>query len=806
MAFRLLSFFSHFFVGCCFLLHSLVLVAQTKPTATIKGKVVSENGTALELATVGILGTSLATTTDSQGFFQLEVPAMQPLVLVIKYLSYKDERRSLQLKDKEILQITFRLQEQTNSLDSVEVTNKDEQRGEASTIIINPLQARKTPTPFGDAMDLVKGIGLGVVTTSELSSAYAVRGGSFDENLVYVNNMEVYRPFLVTAGQQEGLSFPNPDLIKEIKFSAGGWQPKFGDKLSSVLNIEYKTPTKFAASASVSLLGATAHLEATTKNKRSSLIIGARHKSARYFLNTLPTQGSYLPQFTDIQTIANIAIGKRQSPHRKAEPQTMLTLLLSYAQNRYQVIPRFRKTEFGTFNQSLSLSIDFEGQEMMNYDTWQSSLRLTHHFSRQFTSNLILSGVNTQEREYSNVEAFYRLCDINTQVAVTSGQDRCSVVRGLGTLFDYRRNALNANLFAVETRNEYRQSADHTLEFGAKYNAELIEDNISEYSFSDSADYAKISNRLQTTNILNTNRLSGYVQQNHRWGNHTLTYGFRLNYWNLNQQTLFSPRVQYAVKPNWKKDIVFNLAAGYYQQPPFYRELRDFEGRINRNLKAQTSIHFIGGLTWDFLYWGRPFRLLSEGYYKYLDNVVPYDVDNVRLRYYAQNSAVAFVSGIDTRLSGEFIKGTDSWIGISLMTAQEKLDGDSRGFVRRPVDQRLTATLSFEDHLPKNPTIRMNMRMLYGTGLPFGVPNQPQYRAALAGSSYWRVDIGFSKIFYVKGNKDRSIWVGLEVLNLLGNNNVISYLWIKDYASNSYAVPNDLSQRFFNLRVIGRLN
>jgi hypothetical protein len=799
--FKLITFFASLL-----LLFGQIQAQQTQKTAWLKGKITTPDQKPLELATISILGTSQATTTNKEGYFELQVPANQTLIFVFKYLSYTEERRNLNLKTGETKYLNIALKETANNLDSVVVTNKDEQRTEASTLVIDPLQIRKTPTPFGDAMDIVKGIGLGVVTNSELSSAYAVRGGSFDENLVYVNNMEVYRPFLVTGGQQEGLSFPNPDLIKEIKFSAGGWQPKFGDKLSSVLNIEYKTPTKFAASASLSLLGATAHIEGCTKNKRSSFLIGARHKSARYFLNTLPTQGAYLPLFTDIQALANIAIGKHQAPHRRAEAKTMLTILFSYAQNRYQVIPQFRRTEFGTFSQSLALSVDFEGQETMNYDTWQSSLRLTHHVSNKITTNLILSGVNTQEREYSNVEAFYRLCDINTQVAVSSGQDRCSVVRGLGSLYDYRRNALDANLFAIESRNEYRQHENHTLEFGAKYNAEFIEDNLSEYNFSDSANYVMLGNRLNTTHILNTNRLSGYVQQTHRLNRHSFTYGFRLNYWNLNQQTLFSPRIQYTFKPNWKKDIIFNAALGYYQQAPFYRELRDFEGNINRNLKAQTSIHAIAGLTWDFQYWGRPFRLLTETYYKHLTNVVPYDVDNVRLRYYAQNNAIAYTTGIDARLSGEFIKGTDSWVGISLMTAQEKVEGNERGFIRRPVDQRLTATLSFEDHLPKNPTIRMNMRMLYGTGLPFGVPNQPEYRAVLSGSSYWRVDIGFSKIFYVKGNKDRSIWVGLEVLNLLGNNNVISYLWIKDYANNSYAIPNDLSQRFFNLRVIGRIN
>ncbi|MFY7786385.1 MAG: TonB-dependent receptor, partial [Thermoflexibacteraceae bacterium] len=327
-----------------------------------------------------------------------------------------------------------------------------------------------------------------------------------------------------------------------------------------------------------------------------------------------------------------------------------------------------------------------------------------------------------------------------------------------------------------------------------------------EYNFVDSADYVTISNLLEAANTLNSSRLMGYVQQNHSLNRHTITYGLRANYWDLNGQFLLSPRLQYAYKPNWKKDIVFNLAVGYYQQPPFYRELRNYQGQLNLNLKAQTSVHLIGGMNYDFKYWDRPFRLIAEAYYKYLTNVVPYDVDNVRLRYYAQNNAVAFTTGIDARLSGEFIKGTDSWIGVSVMTAQEKVDGDERGFIRRPVDQRFTLTMNFEDHLPKQPTWRMNFRMMYGSGLPFGVPNDPTQRAVLSGNNYWRVDIGFSKIIYLQNRKDRSLWLGLEILNLLGNNNTISYLWIKDYGNRSYAIPNGLSQRFINLRAIFRWN
>jgi hypothetical protein len=791
------------FLFLSFLFFSYCAIAQN---ATITGTIKDENNLPLEFVTIGILGTSKGTNTDSKGKFTLQVTANQALIVVIKHISYKEERKTITVSEGKTYLLNLRLKEKIANLDSIEVTNKDEKRIEISQVTINPVKLKEIPSPFGDAMDIVKVIGLGVVTNSELTSAYSVRGGSFDENLVYVNNMEVYRPFLVSNGQQEGLSLPNPDLIKEIKFSAGGWQPKFGDKLSSVLNIEYKTPTKFAGSASGSLLGYTAHLEGATKNQRLSFLAGVRHKSARYLFNTFDTQGSYLPQFTDFQGLVNYRIGKKMALHRANEGKTTLTVLFNYAQNRYQTVPQSRRTEFGSFFQALSLFVAFSGQENMNYDTWQGSMRLTHHFSEKFTSNLIVSGVNTQEREYSNTEGSYRLSDINTNISRNSGEDRSGTIRGQGKLFDYRRNALNAEIITAESRNEFRQNTNNTLEFGAKYSNEIINDNLNEYSFIDSADYVRITNRIATSNNLNTNRLSGYVQQNHSLGRHTITYGFRLNYWDFSRQTLFSPRLQYSLKPNWKHDFMFNAAIGYYQQPPFYRELRNYQGEINPNLKAQSSIHVIGGMSWDFRAWDRPFRLISETYYKYLTDVIPYDVDNVRLRYYALNNAVAYTAGIDTRLSGEFIKGTDSWIGISFMTAQEKVAGDSKGFIRRPVDQRMTVTLNFEDQLPKNPTVRMNMRMLYGTGLPFGIPNQPQQRAVLNGEAYWRVDIGFSKIIYIKGNKNRSVWLGLEVLNILGNSNVISYLWIKDYANNSYAIPNNLSQRFLNLKAIVRLN
>ncbi len=782
---KILFFLALFFLSCL----------QLSLAQTISGRVSNNLGQAVPLVNIALQGKNIGTTSDSLGYYRLEVP-QGSYTLVFSHVSYLSVNKKITLKKGENLKIDVVLNVRIQTLKEVEIKeSQDKTRAEAGTIDLNPNTLKNIPSPFGDFNQAISTIGLGVSGNSELSSAYNVRGGNFEENLVYVNNIEIYRPFLVRAGQQEGLSFINPEMVRSVEFSSGGWQAKYGDKLSSVLSISYKKPKEFHASFSAGMLGGSGHIEGSTKNQKFSYLIGVRQKLGRYLFNTLPTRGEYFPNFTDVQSFFNIDIGK------KAE----LSVLLSYARNRYLTVPQTRKTDFGTFNQTLRLTVDFRGQEAMNYDTWQIGTNLAYYLSEKFITRIMFSGMKTLEREFINTEGGYRLCDVNTDLN-SPDFNTCLFIRGFGSLYNYGRNFLDAQIFAAENRNEYRFNNKRKIEFGVRFSNEHIEDKINQYNFIDSADYVTITEKLNTAISLNSSRLTAYIQQAHWIGERqTLTYGIRLNYWSLNNQWLFSPRIQYAVKPKWKKDILFSTSLGLYQQPPFYRELRNFEGQLNKDLKAQASVHAIVGMDWNFKKWNRPFKFISELYYKHLTNVIPYDMDNMRLRYYAQNNAVAYAVGADFRISGEFVEGTESWFNLGLLSTKEKVEGDERGFIRRPTDQRITLTIFFEDHLPNNPTVRVNMRLMYGSGLPFGVPEQPQNRAIFNGAEYRRVDIGFSKIFELKDKKYlESVWLGVDILNLFGIDNKISYLWIPDYLGNQYAVPNGLSQRFFNLRVVLR--
>ena len=789
------------------LLFSLIchqVFAQTQ-TATLKGTVLNADRKPIALATVGILNTSLGSVTNSKGVFTLEVPANETIILAVQHIEYNAKKLSITLKPDEVKEITISLTKGSFTLDEVEIEGKRDEiriREEAGSMSIDAKTVLANVSAFGDFNQALTGQ-LGVVGNNELSSAYQVRGGNFDENLVYVNNMQVYRPFLVRSGQQEGLSFINPNLVESIEFSAGGWQPKYGDKLSSTLNITYKEPTRLAGSLSAGLLGGSAHLEGTTKKQRFTHVTGVRYKSARYLLGTTEIEGDYFPRFVDLQTFMTLKLGKSD--------RTKINFLGSFASNRYEVIPSSRESTFGTFQQVLRLFVAFEGAENLDYDTWQGGLKLSHKVSDKLTTNFIVSGMTTRERERINVEGGYRLCDIDRNTA-SSTFNQCVLVRGIGTNFEYARNALDASIYSLESRNEL-ELGKQLIEFGFRYDRQEIQDELYEYEFTDSADFVDITNRLISDNELLSNTFSGYVQTSmYLSEKQKLTVGTRATYWDVNGQLLVSPRIQYAVEPNWERDVILRFAAGLYQQAPFYRELRDFDGNINRDLKGQSSLHLIAGMDYTFKMWGRPFKLLSEVYYKRLWNVVPYDVDNVRLRYYANNDAEAKVVGFDVRLSGEFIKDAESWFNISVLSAREDVAEDGRGFIRRPSDQRITFGMFFQDHFPNDPTWKVNVKLLYGSGLPYGPPNSFEQRQSLsAGSEHKRLDIGFSKllIYNIKDRFSRekrleSLWMGLDILNILGVDNPISFNWISDFANRQYAIPNSLSQRFFNFRIVAR--
>jgi len=776
-------------------------VAQT--TATLNITVQDSVGAPIPFAAVQEQLTKRGGSTDSLGRLRLVLPAQTKLQMVVSHSEYQMQRFSVSLKPGETREMTILLRLKTTLLQGVEITESKQERTQAGSLNISPKTLKQVPTPFLDFNQaLLSGGALGIMGNNELSSSYAVRGGNFDENLVYVENIQVYRPFLVRAGEQEGLSFIYPEMVSNVSFSSGGWQPQYGDKLSSVLNVSYKRPTESSGSVILGLLGGSTHLEGASRSKKFRYVIGARHKTSRYLLNTLETDGEYLPRFTDFQSWLTYDL----SGKNKRRGTTTLGLLTSYARNRYELLPASRVTTFGTFNQVFRLNVLFVGSEELRYDTFQSGLKLSHNFSDKLRSDLIVSGVSSREREFVNVEGGYRLCDVNTNTN-SSNFNQCELIRGFGSQFRYARNLLEVGLWAVESRNEWYVAEGHEQAFGLRYDRERIADELYEYTFFDSADFVQANDLSISGNNLESYRLSGHWQHTFRPnGQHELTVGGRFHYWSLNEQWLLSPRLQYAYSPVWDTDVVFRAAVGVYQQPPFYRELRDFSGNLNLDLKAQSATHFIVGADFNLRMWGRPFKLITEAYHKQLRDVIPYDLDNVRIRYYATNDASARVTGADLRLSGEFIPGTQSWFNLSLLSAKENVGFDERGYIRRPSDQWVTVSVFFEDHLPNDPSIRVTLRTLYGSGLPYGPPNNPDFRTSLRSASrYLRSDVGFSKVFKMRETSSlESVWVGLEVLNLFGVDNNISFTWVPDFRGFQYAVPNSLSQRFFNLRTVVR--
>ena len=762
------------------------------------GKVTSfQTGNPLPEANIFLAGTSLGTNTDSLGRYQLSVPANRQITIVFRFVGYDSIFFDLQLNENETRTLNTSLREAVQVLKTVNIVSESTRR-ESSVVTISPRSAGVLPSPFGDFTKILTMLP-GVVSNSELSTGYSVRGGNFDENLVYVNGIRIYRPFLARAGRQEGLSFVNTDLVKEARFYAGGWQSNFGNKLSSVLDVTYKIPDKIKGSVTLGLLGGSAYLEGATSERRLQYLICARHKRAQYLLNTLDVNGEFIPTFTDIQTYVNLNAGK-QHPE-----QTQIGLLFSYAQNRYQVIPKTRETEFGTFSSALRFLVAFEGQESLNYDTWQSGISLLHRLSNDFSIKFTVSGVKSFEKEYSDVEGGYRLCDVDKNPA-SSSFNECVSIRGIGTEFFHARNTLESTLLMADVKGGYALNSKNYFEFGLDYSFNDFDDYLEEYAFVDSADFSEIKNQVLITNQTVANMTGGFVQHSVRTGQSgELVYGFRFSYRDMNKQWLFSPRMQYSLQPAWNSDYVFKAAVGLYQQQPLYRELRNFNGVVNRNVKAQQSLHVIAGLDHNFLFWLRPFKWTAELYYKYLWDVIPYDVDNIRIRYYGENLAVAYAAGMDMRISGEFIPGTESWFSLGLLTTREDLSNDKRGFVRRPSDQHLTVSVFFEDHLPDNPSMRVNLGFIYGSGLPFGPPGNLENRSVFNGDSYQRVDIGFSKIFFLtRASRLESIWLSLEVLNLFGIENTISYTWIQELSGNFIAVPNTLTNRFFNIKLTFR--
>ncbi|MCX6294984.1 MAG: TonB-dependent receptor plug domain-containing protein [Bacteroidetes bacterium] len=825
------------------ILSSTFLFSQN--TAIVFGKITDSENQPIEDLGISILGASQSPVfTDSKGEFSYSIPAGVDVIIVFNNINFTQVQRTINLAAGERLDISRKMSSRGVTIGIVEIT--DENRFKDLTRL-DPINITHIPTASQDFNAILFTLP-GVSSRNELSSSYSVRGGNFDENLVYVNGIEVYRPFLTRSGQQEGLSFINPDLVSSVLFSAGGFEAKYGDKMSSVLDVQYRKPRKFAGTVSGSLLGSNLHLEGSSKNYRFTWLVGARYKTNKYLLGKTDSKGDYKPFFADVQMYATYDITTNWE----------LDFLGNYASNKYQFIPQNRETDFGTLDKALRFKIYFDGQEIDKFNTMMGALSAIYNDNAQkLNLKFIGSAFHSKENEAFDIQGQYFIGELETDFGKPNFGDVVSE-RGIGTFINHARTNLDAYIFSAEHKGTYTEGKKQLL-WGVKYSNEQITDKLSEWKYVDSAGFSiptpygpilnpgdiTLQDVVKQKINLSSNRLSGFVQGSltkltKDTSTISATLGIRANYWDFNNQALIGPRGTFGIKPNWKRDFLFKFSSGYYYQPPFYRELRGPDGIINKDIKAQTSIHFVLTSDYNFKSWKRPFKFTAEAYYKYLDNLIPYEVDNVRIRYSAKNNAKGYATGIDLKINGEFVKGLESWASLSVMETQEDIKGDfyydyynsdgekivpgytannvktdsikyTPGYIYRPTDQRVSFGLFFQDNIPKRPDIKMHLNLLFGTGVPFGPPGSQRYQQVFRMPPYRRVDIGFS-YEALKENRTvkpkspgrfvRSLWISLEVFNLLGTNNTVSYIWVEDVTNRQYAVPNYLTQRQLNLRTI----
>jgi hypothetical protein len=779
-------------------LYSLIILVTTVlfgQQGSVFGKVQDKDGQPLGGATIQVSGTN-GIITDENGKYEIQLPVGR-YTFTVSFVGYRTRSVTLNINQGAFIQYDFNLREDTRQLEELQIVDQLDPSEEAPNVTaISAQSAKGLPSAFGDFSKILVTLP-GVSSNNEFSSAYSVRGGNFDENLVYVNEIPVYRPFLSTAGRQEGLSFVNPEMVSNIRFSAGGWESKYGDKLSSNLTILYQEPDTLSGQLTVGMLGGTTTLQHKISD-RVRYVTGVRYRDSRYLLGSTEIKGQYFPTYTDVQTLMTFDLTDKDAAQRN---KTKLHWLSYYGRNRYLTEPESQITQFGSVGANFRIQTAFDGQELLNYDVYQSGLNLSHIWSGKWLSRFIVSGVYTQEREYFDVEGFYRICDVDNNPGADPND--CVIVRAIGTNYNYGRNFLQAFVGTAEFRNEHLLNVNNIFEWGIGLNKTNIEDQLREYSFNDSADFVNLNRSVFNSLNLDAINYTGYAQHCIFFNDsiHSLIGGIRFNYWSYNNELITSPRISYQFRPKWVKPTIFTFSIGSYQQFPFYRELRTQDGQLRSNPKAQKSIHYIASMERVLTLWGRPFFFNSELYYKRLSRLIPYDIDNVRIRYLDQNNAIGYAAGMDFRINGEFIPGTQSWFSLGLLTTQENIAGDGKGFVRRPSDQHINMAIYFEDHMPNDPSLRIYLNMVYGSGYPVGPPNDITLRNVFSGDAYYRVDIGLSKEIKLRNQKLQSLAIRAEVLNALGADNTLSYSWIQDFGGNQFAVPNSLSARFLNLKV-----
>lgn len=840
-------------VSVAFVLFCGFVFAQN--LATVKGTVKDSTGKVYDGVYIAVLENAKYNTySDPKGYFELKVPAGKKITLIFSSLNIETQKGELQLNPGEVISINAIVTEKVNQLKDAVIKADRTQENQASTVDVKVQQQLPSVNEGIEAYLVYQ---LGVTKSNELSSNYSVRGGNFDENLVYVNDFEVYRPFLIRSGQQEGLSFVNTNMVSNVKFTSGGFQARYGDKMASVLDVTYKKPKKFGGSLYGSLLGFGGHLEGCDKKQRFTFLVGVRQRLSQYILNSLEEKGQYSPNFLDVQGYFTF----------QATEKLGIDYIVNYARNNYVFKPVNRETSFGVLTDVKKLTVYFDGQEADNYQSLMNGLALTYLPNDNLKIKFLGSHYRNREKEAYDILGEYYLSQVESDLGKSSFGDILYSL-GVGGLQDWARNTLNTDVYYAGHRGSWFKSG-HNLQWGVDYKREVISDKISEWNRTDSAGYSipynytsnfanydsagnlipftkltvDVNSVLKSSFDLKSNRYAAFIQDSWKFGDSArfnLTYGVRFQFWDVNKEPVITPRVQFTYKPKGKTDLVVNLAAGTYYQPPFYREMRDLDGKVNTKLKAQKSFHAVAGVTYAFKAWKRPFSFTTEVYYKYLWDLVPYEFDNVLIRYFGQNQSKGYAAGVDMRLNGELAEGLESWITLGVMSTQEDLIGDKYtayfdsagtqlsntpknaerivdsttiypGYIPRPTDQRVNFSLFIQDYIPKFPFIKVHLSLIFGTGLPFGPPDHDKYKDVLRIPPYRRVDIGFSGQLWnpkwaKKENKFnqglKSVWASLEVFNIFGITNTVSYLWVSDIYGSRYAVPNYLTARRINAKVV----
>ena len=771
-----------------------VLVSRAQ-TFTLQGRVTDEQMNPVEFATVAVLQQGRMTMTNLKGEYSLRLVSADSVVVRFSMVGYKTKTRVLRRpKGRQTLLVQLF---SDNQLEGITVTEQKRQMGQTQQLDAEDM--KNAPSVTGNAVEEMIQAQAGVSTHSELSSQYNVRGGSFDENSVYINNVEIYRPFLVRSGQQEGLSIINPDMVEAVGFSTGGFEAKYGDKMSSVLDITYRKPKKFEAKASGSLLGASAYIGFSTK--KFSWSNGVRYKTNKYLLGTLETKGEYRPNFLDYQTFLTYEPNSRWK----------IEFMGDVSVNHYNFYPEDRETRFGTMEDVKSFKVYFDGWEKDVFRTYFGSLGITRKLGKNTSLSLMASTFHTNEQERYDIQGQYWLTQTETSENL-----------GVGTYMEHARNYLEATVKSVKLAVAHK-AGKHDILAGVTYKMESIKENSKEYEMRDSSGYSiphtgqdlYMIYSLNARNRLDANRIEAYLQDTWRFsskGGHTfftLNYGIRFSHWNFNKESIVSPRVSLGIVPAFNHDMTLRLATGIYYQAPFFKELRDTStvngvtrATLRRDIKSQRSIHFIAGLDYRFKLKNRSYKFAAEAYYKALSNIVPYTVDNVKIVYDASQQCTGHAAGLDLKLYGEFVPGTDSWVSLSFMDTKMNINGKS---IPMPTDQRYSLNLFFTDYFPGTTRWRMSLRLAYADGLPFGAPHRSLDTMPFRAPAYKRADIGMSYRLLDNDKRTRksifrNIWLGIDCLNLLGINNVNSYYWVTDVTSQQYAVPNYLTGRQINVR------